>query len=288
MIVMQRHDFAGNPDRFVCIIHSREMNDFILTLHTGEQILIDTVAVILDQCIRTVQNLLGGTVVLIQHNGMAVRKIPFKIHNDIHLCTTPGINRLIGIADHAQIAAFLYQQLDDGILQIIDILKLIDMQIREAALPFCAYLFLAFQYTVGKNQQIIEIQRIHFLQALLVKLVDIGLDLFTRPFAGTRLGCCGINKIRFVVAYVRQHTVVAVAFDIDMHLLVGIPQDALLIICIQNREISRISQLQNVLPQQTYAKGVNGGNRNRLGYISQQIFHSLFHFSSRLIRKGDG
>ena len=141
---------------------------------------------------------------------------------------------------------------------------------------------------MGKNQQIIKIQRIHFLQTLLVKLVDIGLDLFSRPFAGTRLGGCGINKIRFVVAYVRQHTVVAVAFDINMHLLVGIPQDTLLIIRIQNREISRISKLQNILPQQTYAKGVNGGNRNRLGHISQQILHSLFHFPSRLIRKGDG
>ena len=54
MIVMQRHDFAGYPDRFVCIIHGREMNDFIITLHTGEQVLIDTVAVIFDQGIGAV------------------------------------------------------------------------------------------------------------------------------------------------------------------------------------------------------------------------------------------
>ena len=40
-------------------------------------------------------------------------------------------------------SAFLYQQLDDGILQIIDILKLIDMQICEATLPFRAYLLIA-------------------------------------------------------------------------------------------------------------------------------------------------
>ena len=74
---------------------------------------------------------------------MAVWKIPFKIHDDIHLRATPCINRLVGITDHAQIAAFLYQQLDDGILQIIDILKLIDMQICEATLPFRAYLLIA-------------------------------------------------------------------------------------------------------------------------------------------------
>ena len=63
-------------------------------------------------------------------------------HNIFYVCTSPGINDLVGISNHKQIMVISAQNLHQFILQGIYILKLVNHNVLKSLLPFQFYILI--------------------------------------------------------------------------------------------------------------------------------------------------
>ena len=284
--VVERLQPGGDPHRFVLLIRRREMNDLRIAVAAGIQVFLDAVLIVLDDGVGALEDVFLAAVILVEDHRPAVREILFKFQDDVHPGPAPRIDRLIGITDDAQLRIRCAQQPDDRILQLVHILKLIDMEIGKTALPLCAHLFALLQQPVCKQQQIIEIQRIHVRQPLLIGRIDIGTDPLS--FQVCHLLCLlHRDERRLAGRDVADHGRIGKHLGVHILFLVNFLEDALLILAVQDRKVARIAELPDILAQQAYTKGVDRRDLHAVCHRSQYALYPLLHLSGRFIRKCD-
>ena len=92
--------------------------------------------IILDDCICRHQYIFGRTVILLQQNYRCLRIVSLKVQDIPHICTAPTVDRLIRIADNADIVVSRRKQFRYLILCTIRILVLVNKNITELFLIF--------------------------------------------------------------------------------------------------------------------------------------------------------
>ena len=85
------------------------------------------------------QNVGGGTVIALQPDYFGVGKIFFKAQNVFDFRSAPGIDRLVVVADAAQVAVFLADQTEKQVLGDVGVLILVDHDVFEARLVVVQY-----------------------------------------------------------------------------------------------------------------------------------------------------
>ena len=129
----------------------------------GPESLVLPPLVIADHCIGRIQNMTGGTVILLQLNDFCPRKCTFKIQDIADVGTTELINRLVIIAYHAEVFIFSGQKLNQTKLRRVGILVLIHHDIAETLLIIFQHIRIRLEQIHGFKNKIIEIQCIIFL-----------------------------------------------------------------------------------------------------------------------------
>ena len=90
--------------------------------------------VVLDHSIRRRKNILRRAVVLLEQDNCRLRVVLLKVHDVPHICATPAVDRLVSIADDADIAVLCGKQLGDCILCAVRVLILIHKNVLELLL----------------------------------------------------------------------------------------------------------------------------------------------------------
>ncbi len=152
------------------------------------ELFIATGRIAADQLTGGAQYGLGAAVILLQPDDFGVGIIVIEVENIADLGPSPAVDRLIIIADHAEVIFRADQQLHKPILNPVGILKLIDQQVPEALLPAPPDLRMLFKQTHGQQQQVAEIDSIGVFQALLIKGVQLGQLALIGPLPGQLLG----------------------------------------------------------------------------------------------------
>ena len=118
----------------------------------------------MNHVIGRIQNIFRGTVILFQLNYFRLRIFFLNILNIIYIGASEFINRLIIVADHAQVSVFGRQQTDKLKLYGIGILILIDHNILKPFLIVFKYIRIQAEQFHRLIEQIVKIKGVIFFQ----------------------------------------------------------------------------------------------------------------------------
>jgi hypothetical protein len=123
------------------------------------------------------EDVLGGTVVLLQGDDFGLREILFKIENISYLCSSPAIDGLVIVSDDTDIPMPIDDLPDEMILNEVRVLKFVHHHIAAELLVRFEDFWKASKKNGHKGEKISEIEGIVPMKVLLISLIDQGQSL---------------------------------------------------------------------------------------------------------------
>ena len=133
-LALQCLDLVADPARLLLGVPQRRARRLVALLGAGPQGLAEPAAVMRDDAAGGGQDLRGRAVVLLQPDDQRAREIVLEAQDVADLGAAPAVDRLVVVADAAQILVLLRQEPQPQILRDVGVLVLVDQQIAEAPL----------------------------------------------------------------------------------------------------------------------------------------------------------
>ena len=157
-------DVAGNPvgreESFVLTVGSFVVADLGAALVRGPKIFSFAPNVVCHHRRRRLEDVLRGAVVLFQANDFGLRKIFFELEDVANVGSAPRVDRLIFIANGADVVACAREHQHELVLRTVRVLIFVDQDVLKAAVVILAHRRGRLQQTNGVEQQVIEIEGI--------------------------------------------------------------------------------------------------------------------------------
>ncbi len=133
-LALQRLDLVADPARLLLGVPQPAHGDLVAGIGTGPQRLAEPAAVVGDDPSRGGEDLRGRAVILLEPDDQRAGKIALEFEDVADLGAAPTVDRLVVIADAAQILVLLRQEPQPQILRDVGVLVFVDQEIAEAAL----------------------------------------------------------------------------------------------------------------------------------------------------------
>jgi hypothetical protein len=199
----------------------------------------------------------------------------------------PAVNRLVVVANDADVVMRADQRLDEAKLQAVGVLILINLDGVESLLVPGQHLGGGAEEPVGQEQQVVEIDRPGGLHALLVAAVARGGEGFEIAIDGVA-GLFGGNAGPFPLADERQQVAGLHRFLGDPDVAEGGSRHRFLVAPVVDREVGGVAQRCDFFPQDAHAKAVEGGHQRAfIAGLAQQLACPFLHLAGRLVGEGD-
>src|SRR3989338_7946 len=127
-----------------------------------------------DDCVGGIQDLLSRTIISFQLHRNGIRIFFLKLQDVPDIGAAESVDRLIRIADDAQVPLPCCQQADEKVLRMVRVLIFVDMQITPGHLVSFQNFRTFFEKPDGFEYQVVEIQRVGGFQLLLVSGIYFG------------------------------------------------------------------------------------------------------------------
>src|SRR5580692_145921 len=151
-------DVVGGEKCFVLAVWGFVVADFGPALARGPKVFAFAADVVGDHGGCSLQNVLGGAVVLFEADNLGLGKILLELENVANVSAAPGINRLIFVAHGADVVALAGQHAHEFVLRTVGVLIFVDEQILEAAVVIFAHGCRRLHQASGFEQQVVEIE----------------------------------------------------------------------------------------------------------------------------------
>ena len=138
------------------------------------QVLRGALGVVGDDRVGGVEDGLGGAIVLIEDDHPGVGVVLLEIGDVADVRAPKPVDRLVGVADHTQVAMGGGELLDQDVLGAIGVLVLVDEHVSEALLVLGEDIGKGAEELDRDHQQVVEIHRRRLEQPLLVEPVHVG------------------------------------------------------------------------------------------------------------------
>ncbi len=234
------------------------------------------------------QDMRGRSVILFQPDDLRTRKVAFEPQDIFHLRAAPRIDRLVVVADAAQIAPLLRQQPQPQILDAVRVLIFVDHDVTETLLIVLQHLAVRPQDRQDVQQQVAEVAGVHRLQSVLILLVQ-----FPAAPVGEALAFPGIDIGRghpLVLPPVDQPGQAArrPALLIEVRGDDQLFQQAHLVVGIENGEV-RLQPHQFGMPPEHLGpdRMERAEPRHPLHHVADQPADAFAHLLRRLVGEGD-
>ena len=122
--------------------------------------LVLAVAILRDDGRRRIEDDLRGAVVPLEAHDMRFRKIVLEVENVAEVGAAPFVDRLVGVANHAEIPMLPCQALNEQILRPVGVLVLVDHHEPELVAVAFADDFGLLEQLDRLQQKIVEVERV--------------------------------------------------------------------------------------------------------------------------------
>ena len=139
----------------------------------GPQIFAQPRGVVSDERVRRLEDIVGGTVVLLQTDGLGAGEILGEALDILDFRASPPVDALIVVADDKHVALAAAQQPDPVILNGVGILELVHQHMLEPLPVMGQQVRIVAPQFVDAQQQFAEIHQPAALALLLVNRVDL-------------------------------------------------------------------------------------------------------------------
>src|SRR3954451_6157780 len=133
----------------------------------------------------------GRAVIALEPDHLRAGKILLKAQDVVDIGAAPAVDRLIIIADAADVTASLGQELQPKILDRVRILVFVDQDIAEAPLVIGEHIGVLAEQPHAFEQEVAKIGGVQTLQPLLIKRISrppLPLAKASASALGTRVG----------------------------------------------------------------------------------------------------
>ena len=127
-------DLTGYPATFITLVGCHEHLNLLAFVVARGQTLRLPVHVVGDDCVRGIQNVARGAVILLQLHGGALGIVALELEDVAQVGATPGIDGLVVVADHHDVAMRCRKQAAYLVLRVVRVLILVYKQIPETVL----------------------------------------------------------------------------------------------------------------------------------------------------------
>ena len=138
----------------------------------GEQRLPQAAAIVGDQSRSNGQNVPRRSIISLEPNDLGAGKVLLEAQDVFDIGAAPGVDRLVVVADAAQIAVGLGDEPEKKILNDVRVLVLVDQDVTEASAEGVENIAVFAQQPQGLEQEIAEVHRVERFQAGLIALVQ--------------------------------------------------------------------------------------------------------------------
>ena len=285
---LQGLDLLADLARLLLAVPDAADADLVADLAVGMQRLAEPALVMGDQPRGGGQDMAGGAVVALEADDPGAGKIALEAQDVAHLRPAPAIDRLVVVADAAEVAPALGQEAQPQILRDIAVLILVHQDVAELLLILGQHLRLLGEERQIVQQQIAEIAGVQIAQALLILAVEPERD----PVGIIRLLRRG-HLVRGEAAVLpaldgreqgarRPFLVVQILGDDELL------QQAELIVGIEDGEIGREADHLGMAAQQPGGQRMEGAEPPALHRPADEGRDPVLHLAGRLVGEGDG
>ena len=171
---LQRLDLVADPAGFFLAIPMADQPQLFAALGRRPQRLAQTAGIGGDHPRRRREDMRGGAVILFQPHHLRAGKIRLEAQDVANLGPAPAIDRLIVIADAADVAMRLRQQPQPQVLGNVGVLIFIDQNVAEPALILRQHIGMLLKDHHAMQQKVAEIHGVQGAQTVLIGLVKLG------------------------------------------------------------------------------------------------------------------
>ena len=236
-------------------------------------------AVVLDHRVRRRQDRLRGAVVLLELDHLRVRIVLLEIQHIANVRASKRIDRLVVVADHAQVAVLLCQQLQPAVLGAVGVLVLVHQHVAERAAVAVAHLGEQLQQVHAAEQQVVEVHRVVAVGPLLVELVHVGRGLLEERADLQPVGL-GVEQLVLGVGDLALDAARGEALGVHVQLVHALLDEAQRVGRVVDREAARVAEPLGVGAQHAGAGGVEGHHPHRAGAVAHEHLHALAHLAA--------
>ena len=285
---LQRANLLADPGRLLALVARAVEPDHLARALLGPQRLVLAVLVERDHLIGRVQDVGRGAVVLLELDDLRIRKVLFKVQNVADIRAAPAVDRLIVVADDAEVAALLCQQAHEHILRVVGILILVHVDIAELALIRLQHRRMRGKQLQRLDDQVVKVERVGALELLLVSRIHVLHHLAAVVPVGLGEPLLRSQQLVLRVGDLALDLARRKELLIDIQALEDFLERAHLVVVVVDRERARIAQLLDVPAEDFGAAGVERGHPHVRGGRADQLLDALAHLRGSLIGEGDG
>ena len=175
--VGERIDLGGHETRFIVLVVGDVPDDLFAGPLIGPQLLRTAPLVLRNDGVRGAQDVLGGAVVLLEHDGAGIRVVPLELLDVADRRATERVDGLIRIAHHGElrrVRAVADKGVDELVLGVVGVLVFVHQHVAEAAAVVIRHLRVLLENPHDLPDEVVEIEGIGLAQAALVLHVDLG------------------------------------------------------------------------------------------------------------------
>ena len=281
----QPRDFERDKVGLVALGDAGVVGDRLAGAVLGPQIFDLALGVVADDAAGRGEDSFGRAVILLELENLRGRIVALEIEDVANVGAAPSVDRLILVADHAQISRSRGERLDDQILHAIGVLVLVDQQMRRAPLPLLEDFGKALEQNPGLQLQIAEVHRVHRAHPLLVEPVNLRdrglasrLSAREHLFGRDRfvLGLLDSRARKFERRRVGQRGVVEHAANRGQR-----------ITFVENRKIAIVAERVTFLAQDSRARRMKRADPRQRRVVADQSRDPLAHLGGGLVGERD-
>ena len=167
-------DVAGNPFGFgIFVTQGRKAQRFAVAV-VGPQALVEHVGVVGDNGVGRFQDASGGAVVLFQLDHFQGRPVFLELLQVFRAGTAPGINGLVVVADHGELAFRQGEHFHQLVLGAVGVLVFIHQQVLNTVAPLFQNARLLLEHARGHQDQVVEVHCVAHPQHAVVAAIGHG------------------------------------------------------------------------------------------------------------------
>ena len=184
-------DILADDAGLLLIVPAALHLDLLAGAAVGAERLAETSLIVRDEARRRAEDIGGGAVVALEPDDLGAGEVRLEAEDVVDLGATPAIDRLVVVADAADVAAALGQEPQPQILGDVGVLILVDQHEVKALLILRKHVSVFLEQPQILQEQIAEISGVQLLQALLIERIKLA-----PPAIGEGVGFALLHALR--------------------------------------------------------------------------------------------
>ena len=285
-LVDEAGDLGRDPPGLGVLVLDLEDADRLPVAELGPEVLRLPLGVVRDHVVGRAKDGVRRAVVLLERHHTRLAEVALELEDVADVGSAQGVDRLVRVADDADVPVLLGQELEQAVLRVVRVLVLVDEDVAEGLLPALLRLGEALEHLDGEHQQVVEVDGVRGEEPALVQLVRVGDRLVVEgldpvPVLG------GVDQL----VLGRRDLLVDAArdepFRISFELLQALLDEPHLVGLVVDREVRSVAEPRRLAAEDPAAGGMEREDPDAARDLGEQILEARAHLPRRLVRERD-